>query len=56
MATETPINTFDPDFSPYSETNRNASEERRLAYDPEESVYRDEDGCPVLDGFGQPLG
>ena len=56
MATETPINTFDPDLSPDSETNKNAAEERKLAYDPEESVYRDEDGCPVLDEFGHPSG
>jgi hypothetical protein len=55
--TNIPIkNSFDPDLSPDNEANRDAAEERRLRYDPAESVYRDEDGCPVLDEFGQPLG
>jgi hypothetical protein len=56
MMTGTTKNSFDPDLSPGSEVNKDAARERGLAYDPEESVYRDEDGCPVLDEFGQPLG
>ena len=51
-----PKSSFDPDLSPDNETNRDAAEERGLRYDPAESVYRDEDGCPVLDRFGQPIG
>ena len=51
-----PKSNFDPDLSPHSEVNEDAARERGLRYDPAESVYRDEDGCPVLDRFGQPLG
>jgi hypothetical protein len=56
MMTKTSKNSFDPNLSPGSEVNKDAVEEQGLTYDPEESVYRDEDGCPVLDRFGQPLG
>ena len=49
-------NSFDPDLSPDHEVNRDAAEEQGLTYDPEEAVYRDEDGCPVLNEFGQSLG
>ena len=56
MMTGTTKNSFDPDLSPGSEVNKDAAGERGLAYDPEESVYRDEDGCPVLDEFGHPSG
>jgi hypothetical protein len=47
---------FDADLSPEHEVNREAAEEQGLVYDPAEGVYRDEDGCPTLDRYGQPLG
>lgn len=47
---------FDPDLSPDSEANRDAAEEQGFTYDHAEGVYRDEDGCLMLDRFGQPLG
>ena len=47
---------FDPDLSPCNEANRDVAENRGLAYDHAEDACRDEDGCPVLDHFGQPLG
>jgi len=47
---------FDPDFSPNHETNKDAAKERNLTYDRFSKVYRDSDGCPVLDRFGQSLG
>ena len=56
MTRKPPESHFDPDFSPCSEVNEDAAKERKLKYDPTESVYRDEDGCPVRDRFGQLLG
>lgn len=56
MTTPSPKASFDPDLSPLSEHNQDAAEERGLRYDRDEGVYRDDDGCPVLDEFGQPLG
>ena len=56
MTTPSPKASFDPDLSPLSEHNQDAAEERGLKYDRAGGVYRDEDGCPVLDRFGQPLG
>lgn len=46
---------FDPDFSPSNPVNVNAAKDRGLQYDPTGKVYRDEDGCPVRDEFGQQL-
>lgn len=46
---------FDPDYSPSNPVNVQAAKDRGLQYDPAEKVYRDEDGCPVLDQFGQRL-
>lgn len=46
---------FDPDLRPDSEHNRRAAEDRRLQYDPRERVYKDEDGCPRFDEYGQSL-
>ena len=56
MTTSAVNSNFDPDLSPTSEANREAAEERGLRYDRAGEVCRDEDGCPVLDRFGQPLG
>ncbi len=50
----TPAN-FDPDLSPSSGTNRRAAEARGVTYDPRERVYRDRDGLPIYDEYGQPL-
>jgi hypothetical protein len=47
---------FDPDLSVNHPTNKKAAEQRGLQYDSIEEVYRDEDGCMILDSFGQPLG
>lgn len=47
---------LDPDLSPGSEHNRDAAREKGLSYDTARKVYRDSDGCPVRDRFGQPLG
>jgi len=47
---------FDPDLSPGSEHNRDVAKENHLIYDAVKRVYRDSDGCPVRDRFGQPLG
>jgi hypothetical protein len=47
---------FDPDFSPAHEINVEAARLRQLKYDSKRKVYVDEDGCPTLDRFGQPLG
>jgi hypothetical protein len=46
---------FDPDVPWYEEHNRDAARARGLSYDRRSRVYRDEDGCPTLDKFGQPL-
>ena len=47
---------FDPDLSPGSEHNRDVAKENHLIYDAVKRVYRDSDGCPVRDRFGQSLG
>ena len=47
---------FDPDVSPQNLHNREAAKRLGLSYDERVEVYRDEDGCIVLDKFGQPLG
>lgn len=51
-----PMPEFDADLSPNHPTNREAARVRGLTYDPVGCVYRDSDGCPILDHFGQPLG
>ena len=47
---------FDADLTPGHPANQRAARARGLRYDPAAGVYRDEDGCPTLDRFGQPLG
>jgi hypothetical protein len=47
---------FDASSNPNSSMDREAANQRGLVYDSGERVYRDEDGCPVRDEFGQPLG
>ena len=47
---------FDPDVSLYNPYNRKVARLRNLFYDEDAEVYRDEDGCPVRDRFGQDLG
>ena len=54
-APKTDKTTFDPDLSPENERNKDAARERNLIYDRRGRVYRDADGCPVRDKFGQPL-
>jgi hypothetical protein len=46
---------FDPDFSPRADINKRAAKVRGLKYDPNTRQYKDADGCPVRDRFGQPL-
>jgi len=50
------VKDFDPDLSPYHQDNKEAAADHGLHYDPVSRVYRDEDGFPILDKFGQPLG
>lgn len=47
---------FDPDFSPETPHNKEIAKKLGLIYDPITEVYRDVDGCPVRDKYGQPLG
>ena len=47
---------FDADVSPDNPANKEAAREHGLKYDRGERVYRDADGCPTRDRFGQPLG
>jgi hypothetical protein len=47
---------FDPDLPPDHETNQRAARANGLWYDNAHGVYRDSDGCPTLDKFGQRLG
>jgi hypothetical protein len=47
---------LDLDLSPGSEHNRDAARKKGLSYDAARKVYRDSDGCPFRDRFGQPLG
>jgi hypothetical protein len=53
---EKPILRFDPDLSPENPYNEAVAEARRLSYDSGSKCYRDSDGSPVADEFGQPLG
>lgn len=50
-----PERDFDPDLSPEAEVNQDAADARGLTYDPRARVYRDEDGCPMRDEYGQPI-
>ncbi len=45
---------FNADLSPKADTNVIAAQARKWKFDG--AVYRDEDGCPMADEFGQPLG
>lgn len=47
---------FDPDLSPDNSYNKKVAHELGFRYDPKRKVYRDSDGCPVRDRFGQYLG
>lgn len=47
---------IDSDVPWYEEHNRDAARKLRVKYDKNGRVYRDSDGCPTLDEFGQPLG
>ncbi len=46
---------FDPDFSPQHIQNRNAAEAHDLTYDSRTRQYRDSEGFPVRDKYGQKL-
>lgn len=50
-----PVN-FDPDLPPDGPHNQRAARVRGLKYDRDHHVYRDRDGLPARDRFGQPLG
>lgn len=56
MPTPDPKPKFDSDLSPEAEFNQDAARARGLTYDRRERVYKDSDGCPTRDQFGQPLG
>ncbi|MBI5881319.1 hypothetical protein HZB90_04270 [archaeon] len=47
---------FEPGLPPSNVHNREAAKARHLRYDARARVYRDSDGCPVRDGYGQRLG
>ena len=47
---------FDPDCPPDGPHNEHAARVRGLRYDRDARVYRDRDGLPVRDQFGQPIG
>ena len=53
-AEEKKLPSFDSGSSPYSANNRPAARARGLVF--RRGYYRDSDGCPILDRFGQPLG
>ncbi len=46
---------FDPSLSPMHPNNQEAAQERGLIYDERRGFYVDEDGCLILDRFGQLL-
>ena len=46
----------DPDLLPSNIHNREAARAHNLRYDKKHKCYRDEDGCPTRDRYGQPLG
>lgn len=47
---------IDPDVPWNEEHNLEAAEKLRVKYDKKAKVYKDSDGCPVLDRYGQELG
>ena len=47
---------FDPDYSPTNEVNIKAAEQRGLRFERRTMHYVDDDGCLILDEYGQPLG
>jgi len=47
---------FEPGLPPSNIHNTEAARARQLKYDPKSKVYRDAEGCPVKDKYGQPLG
>lgn len=49
------LHSFDADFSPSAPVNRQAADERGLTFDVASQCYVDDDGCLILDAFGQPL-
>lgn len=51
-----PLPEFDPDLSPENFHNVEAAKARGLVFDRRRRVYRDRDGYPVRDEFGQTLG
>lgn len=53
--TVSPVN-FDPDLPPDGPHNSHAARVRGLVYDRDRRVYRDRDGLPARDRFGQPIG
>ncbi len=44
---------FDSDFSQDNEVNIMAARANNLIYDSKKSAYVDEDGCLIIDEFGQ---
>jgi hypothetical protein len=53
---EKKLPSFEPGLPPHNIHNLEAAKARGLVYSPRRRVYVDEDGCPTLDRFGQPLG
>jgi hypothetical protein len=47
---------FEKGLPPDSAHNIIVAERLGLIYDPREQVYKDNDGCPVRDRYGQHLG
>ncbi len=52
---EKPQRPFDADVTPQNPANQEAARDHSLTYDRKKRVYRDNDGCPTRDRFGQPL-
>ena len=53
---ETKLPEFEAGLPWHNVHNVNAANSRRLVYVGSREVYVDEDGCPVRDKFGQPIG
>ena len=47
---------IDPSIPWNEEHNLNVAKKLGVRYDIKRRVYRDNDGCPVLDKYGQSLG
>jgi hypothetical protein len=57
MAEDTPdFPDFDPDLDPLSEHNISVGRQFGLTWDSAYGVWRDADGCPCYDRYGQYLG